>query len=251
MVAAPASGENVADTFAAQLRADFGHHYSRRPLTNVALGFGITGVLANTNFDQEVQDIFRDDLQGDLGEDLTNFFTDVGDVAQPIPAVAIYAGAMLLGRTGAQADSGVARWGSSSLRAMLIGAPQLYVLANISGGQRPEEGEAGWDPFDDDNGVSGHAFFGALPIMTAAKMTEKRWLRRTLVGLSVMPALARIYDDKHYASQAFMGWWLARASTRTVDLTNRRTHRGSERRLTFEPVLFEDAVGLGVAARFR
>ena len=128
-----ADSAGVEDGFAAQLRADFRYHYSRRPLINVALGFGITGILANTNVDQVVQDRFREDLQGEFGDDLTDFFTDVGDIAQPIPAVAIYAGAMLLGRNRDGADSGIGRWGGSSLRAMLIGGPQLYALANISG----------------------------------------------------------------------------------------------------------------------
>lgn len=243
-------GPAVADsdvTFGEQLQTDFRLHYGWRSLGNVAVGFGITGILANTDIDTEIQDVFRDDLQGGLGNDLTAFFTDVGDVAQPLPAVAIYAGAMWLGSRQDQPDTAVGRWGGHSLRAMLIGTPQLVALSHLSGGQRPEEGEAGWDPFEDDNGVSGHSFFGSLPILTAARMTERRWLRNTLFAVSVLPGLARVYDDKHYLSQAFMGWWLANASSRTVE----RTNRDLTRRAALEPVLLEDGVGFQIAGRFR
>ena len=243
---AQAQAVGLVDRLAEELRADFRAHYSLRPLGNVAFGFAVTGVLANTNADQEVQDVFRDDLKGGLGDDLTELFTDVGDIGQPLPAVPIYLGVMWLGNYGEPNEAGAARWGGDALRAMLIGTPQLVALSHLSGGQRPEEGEPGWDPFEDDNGVSGHAFFGAVPIMAAARRTENRWLRLTLNAVSALPGLARVYDEKHYMSQVFMGWWLARAATRTVA---RRNVDGDDR-LTVSALPYADGGGVQVWGRF-
>lgn len=241
-----AADDGFVDALTAEIRRDFREHYSRQPLVNVAIGFGVAGVLANSDFDAEVQELFRDDLEGDFGDDLTDFFTGVGDVAQPLSAVPIYLGAMWLGSYGTDAESAAARWGNRSLRAMLVGTPQLVVLSHLSGGQRPEDGEPGWDPFADDDGVSGHAFFGAVPLLTAAAMTEKRWLRRTLYVVSTMPGLARVYDEKHYLSQVFMGWWLARAATRSVARVDRHT-RGVAR-VTVVP--YVDGGGLQLSVGF-
>lgn len=238
--------QGFVDALSSEIRRDFREHYSREPLINVAIGFGVTGILANSDVDAEVQDVFRNDLQGAFGDDLTDLFTGVGDVAQPMSAVPIYLGAMWLGGYGTDAPSAAARWGNRSLRAMLVGTPQLVGLSYLSGGQRPEDGEPGWDPFADDDGVSGHAFFGAVPILTAAGMTEKRWLRRTLYVVSTMPGLARVYDEKHYLSQVFMGWWLARAATRSVMRTDRQP-RGTAR-LTAVP--YVDGGGLQLQAEF-
>ena len=215
-VCAPLCGTAQEETLGSRIRADFRQHYSAQPLLNVAAGFTVAGVLANSDADREIQRVFRNKLQGEAGDSMAELFTDVGDLAQPVFSVPIYLAATWLG----DEDAAVSRWGSNSLRASLIGTPQLVALAYVSGGQRPEEGEPGWNPFDDYNGVSGHAFYGAVPIITAAQMTERRWLRLTLYAASVMPGLARIYDDKHYASQAFMGWWLAYVATKTVENTN-------------------------------
>lgn len=217
---AAAQETGLVERLAAEVRADFRHHYSLRQLGNVALGFGVTGLLANSDVDREVQDYFQQNLRSTTGDDLARFFTDVGDLAQPPIAAPIYFGLMWLGDYGGPAESAMARWGGNSLRAMLVGTPELIALSEIAGGSRPEEGEPGWEPFADDNAVSGHAFFGAVPIISAARLTDKRWLRYTLYGVSTLPGFARVYDDKHYFSQSFMGWWLAYAATRTVRQTN-------------------------------
>jgi hypothetical protein len=234
------------DGLAAQIRADFRYHYSAKPLTDVAVGFGITALLANSDADEELQRIFRDDLQGEAGDDLADLFTDVGDLAQPVFSIPLYLGAMWLGGHNRPNESTAARWGANSLRAVLVGTPELVTLAYVSGGQRPEEGAPGWYPFDDYNGVSGHAFYGAVPIIAAANLTDRRWLRNTLYVSSTLPALARVYEDKHYFSQAFMGWWLAYAAARTVEHTN----SGRKSVVHLGPLLIPDGAGLQVRIQF-
>lgn len=241
-----AGDDGFVGTLASEIRRDFREHYSRAPLIDVAIGFGMTGVLANSDADEEIQEIFRDDLQGAFGDDLTDLFTGIGDVAQPLTAVPIYLGVMWLGNYGDAGETAAARWGNRSLRAMLVGTPQLVALSYLSGGQRPEDGEPGWDPFAADDGVSGHAFFGAVPLLAAAAMTEKRWLRYSLYAASTMPGFARVYDEKHYLSQVFMGWWLARAATRSV----LRTDRSGSRAVRLTAVPYLDGGGLQLSLRF-
>ena len=246
LAATGAAADSEAGSLAEQIRADFRYHYSAEPLTDVAIGFGITALLANSNIDAEIQEFFREDLQGDTGDNLAELFTDVGDLAQPVFSIPIYLGAMWLGGDNREVESATARWGANSLRAVLVGTPELVTLAYVSGGQRPEEGKPGWDPFDDYNGVSGHAFYGAVPIMAAARLSEKRWLRNTLYLGSTLPGLARVYEDKHYFSQVFMGWWLAWVATRTVEHTN----SGRDSSVQVVPVLIPDGAGLQVRIRF-
>lgn len=243
---ANAGEESDAERLADLIRADFRYHYSTKPLSEVAIGFGISALLANSNADAEIREYFQDDLQNQTGDDLAELFTDVGDLAQPLFSVPIYLGAMWLGHYNGKAETAAARWGANSFRALLVGTPEFVTLAFVSGSQRPEEGEPGWDPFDDNNGVSGHAFFGAVPIITAAKLTDRRWLRNTLYVTSTLPALARVYDDKHYFSQVFMGWWLAYAAARTVEHSN----SGRESAWQVSPMLVPDGGGLQVSIRF-
>lgn len=238
----PLCGQAQEDTLGALIRTDFRQHYSAQPLLDVAVGFAVAGVLANSDADEEVQRVFRNKLQGKAGDSMAELFTDVGDLAQPVFSIPIYLAATWLG----DGESTTARWGSNALRASLIGTPQLVALAYVSGGQRPEEGPPGWNPFDDNNGVSGHAFYGAVPLMTAAHISERRWLKASLYAASALPGLARIYDDKHYASQAFMGWWLAFVATRTVRHTN--AGRASQARIA--PLLYPDGGGLQFGVRF-
>ena len=245
---AQTGGEDVGffDSLATEVRADFRYHYNSQALTKVALGFGVSAVLANTDADENIQRFFNDKLTGEAGDNLSDAFTAVGDVAQPLFSIPIYLGAMWLGGYNSAAESSTARWAANSLRAAVVATPQLVVLAYVTGGQRPEEGEPGWSPFDDNNGVSGHAFYGAVPIITAAKMTDRRWAKYALYATSALPGLARVYEDKHYFSQSFLGWWLAYLAAETVDNTN----RGERHTVRIMPVPYPDGGGLQITVSF-
>jgi hypothetical protein len=246
----PASGFAQTSTeelgFIDLMKADFRYHYSARPLTEVAIGFGVTGLLANSSADEKIQELFRDELQGDAGDALADLFTTVGDISLPLYSIPIYLGTMWIGGYNKDTESAAARWGANSLRGLLIGTPEVLVLQHVAGGQRPEDGEPGWTPFDGDDGVSGHAFSGAVPIITAARMTDKRWLKYTLYVTSTLPGLARVYDDQHYFSQAFMGWWLAYVAAKTVEHTN----YGNESTAHIMPLIYSDGGGLQVSIQF-
>ena len=100
-----------------------------------------------------------------------------------------------------------------------MGAPPLLFLQVATGGSRPLEDHSRWHPFEDDNGVSGHAFVGAVPFLSAAGMTDSRPLKVLWVSASTLCGLSRINDDAHYLSQAAMGWWVAYLACRSVEET--------------------------------
>jgi membrane-associated phospholipid phosphatase len=100
----------------------------------------------------------------------------------------------------------------------VVGAPPLYALQWATGASRPDESSAGsrWKPFQDANGVSGHAFVGAIPFLAAADMVESPLLKGTLYVCSTFVGFSRMTTDSHYPSQVFLGWYLAWASARAV-----------------------------------
>jgi hypothetical protein len=237
---------SMVESFGNDVLADFRQHYRLGPLGKVAIGLGIAGVIANTDADDSIQDFFNDDLSGNTGDNLADFFDGVGDVAHPLYSFPIYMGAMWFGGYNGESESVVATWGANSMRAVLVGTPEVVIFSNAIGGNRPLQGEPGWDPFDDDNGISGHAFLGAVPIITAARQTPKLWLKYTLYATSTLPGLARVYDDKHYFSQALLGWWIAYLSVETIEHTN----LGHQTYMQITPVAYADGGGLQLAFEF-
>jgi hypothetical protein len=67
---------------------------------------------------------------------------------------------------------------------VVVGAPPLYVMQQVTGSSRPGEGSAGshWHFLNDNNGVSGHAFIGAVPFLAASGIRMTLADGRTVVG---------------------------------------------------------------------
>jgi len=221
-------------TFFDLVAADYKYHYSKEKLKQVGIVLGISGVMANTKIDNSFRDHYQDNIRGDRSDNIADVFTTIGDASQMIYSVPLYLGSMWLGKYLTETSAGpwMAAWGSQSLRTLLIGAPQQFILTNFLGSSRPTEGDSNWDLFNDNNGVSGHAFYGAVPLLTAASVTRNTAGKVTLYALSVFPGLARINDDKHYLSQVFLGWSLAYLA---VDSVN-KVGAGEKNSLSFYPV---------------
>ena len=102
----------------------------------------------------------------------------------------------------------VGLWGERSVRGVLVGAVPLLVTQRLTGGSRPNETEdgAGWHPFQDNNGVSGHAFMSSIPFITAAKMSDNVVGKAFWYSASLLGPLSRINDNAHYPSQVGLGW---------------------------------------------
>lgn len=85
----------------------------------------------------------------------------------------------------------------------------MLFLQNAIGASRPKEDDSNWRPFNDNNGVSGHSFMGAVPFITAAKMADNTYLKYFFYLGSMLTGWSRINDNSHYFSQAALGWWMA------------------------------------------
>jgi membrane-associated phospholipid phosphatase len=113
-------------------------------------------------------------------------------------------------------------WAENSFRATIVGGPALLVLAAATGADRPAEGDSKWGAYQNFHGVSGHAYFSAVPFITAAKMSENPYQKGILYVLSTFTAISRINDDKHYFSQSALGWYIAYLSCAVVEKGNDR-----------------------------
>jgi membrane-associated phospholipid phosphatase len=200
--------------------SDHREFYSSRPLGHLALGLVGAWVLANTEADVDVQDWYREEVRAPASDDLSEWIKPLGNGRIAVPALA---GVAIVGKLAGDAPGAatVHRWAGRSLRALLLGAPPVLFLQVAVGSSRPGEADSRWRPFEDDNGVSGHAFVGAVPFLSAARMAHSRPLKTICYAGSILCGLSRINDDAHYFSQAAMGWWVAYLATGSVDRTQR------------------------------
>ena len=227
---------------------DYRNFYSCESLTCITAAFGAGALMANTGFDTTMQNAWQ---EGVRPTDVGTFFSDCKVIGEGKYALPIFGAAALTGVVfeGQPAGDIVGEWGSRSLRMFVVGAPPLYVLQMATGASRPGESPDGskWHFFNDNNGVSGHAFVGAIPFLAAAEMVENPLAKGTLYVCSTFVGFSRMTDNAHYPSQIFLGWYLAWASSMAVSRTE--THfAGMEVRVV--PLPMADLGGLGVEAKW-
>ncbi|MFN9369510.1 MAG: phosphatase PAP2 family protein [Planctomycetia bacterium] len=231
-----------------KVAADYRSFYSCESLVCLTAAFGAGALMANTGFDTTMQNAWQ---RGVEPTGLGTFFSgckDIGEGRYALPVFGLAAATGLLFE-GNPAGDAFGEWGSRSLRIFVVGAPPLYAMQWATGGSRPNESSAGsqWDPFNDNNGVSGHAFVGAIPFLAAADMVEHPLAKGTLYVCSTFVGFSRMTDDAHYPSQVFLGWYLAWASARAVNATEMR-FAGVDVRIV--PLPMADLGGAALDARW-
>jgi len=226
---------------------DYRNFYDCDGLVSTAAAFGAGAIMANTGFDDTMQNAWQ---QGVEPTALGTFFSGCKDIGEgryvlPIFGVAAVTGAVFEGNP---VGDVVGEWGSRSLRMFVVGGPPVYVLQMATGAGRPSEDRgSSWQFWNDNNGVSGHAFVGAIPFLAAADMVESPLLKGTLYVCSTFVGFSRMTDNAHYPSQVFLGWYLAWASSRAVSMTE--THfAGMEIRVV--PLPMADLGGVAVEGRW-
>ncbi len=221
---------------------DHRHFYSWPTVRDLGLGLALGAVFANTSVDEHFRDWYQEDVRSRGLDNFSSFWKPWGEGVYFLPA---YAGlAMLSIFCPEQPVLGPAGSFSARVsRAYLVGFPSLLFLQAMTGGGRPGEHFAWsqWRPFEDTNGVSGHAFIGAVPFITAAQMTDRPLLQAAFYLGSVLPAWSRINDDAHYLSQVCLGWWLAYLACRAVNETET-----GQRPWTLVPIAGSNQIGLGL-----
>jgi len=201
----------------ARVVADLGYFYSAEQLARTSVAFTAGALLANSSADASLQRSYGDEIRSSATADMAETLEPLGRNKWVI-AASVLGSAFRL----AEADSAIGRWGERSARALVIGAPALAVTQHLTGGSRPgERADASrWRPLADTNGVSGHAFFGAVPFLTVAGMAdEQAWVRYGAYVLSAGAAWSRVDRGKHFVSQSALGWFLAWQSVGAVNAT--------------------------------
>ncbi len=199
--------QNPATASVETVKRDYANFYARERLVRVGLGLGAGMLLANTNLDRQIQTWYQQDVRHARTDTISQSVKLFGEGQYVIPASLLLAGITYIAP-----HSPIGAWGAYSTRAYLTGGPMMLFLQRATGGSRPEESahDAQWRPFYDDNGVSGHAFVGAVPWLTLGKMSrENVLLKYGAYAVSTATAWSRINDNKHYLSQAVLGWYIA------------------------------------------
>jgi membrane-associated phospholipid phosphatase len=214
------------------LTTDFGNFYlDWGNLTR--LGFGIAGaaVFANTGMDRYIRNKYQNDLRSTGTDEATKPF-NISATGITLALAPAYLGAY---GAGLWFDNPtMVEWAQKSFRATVVGGPALLLLAAATGGDRPTEGDSNWGAYNNFHGVSGHAYFTAVPFITAAKMSENPYQKAIFYGLSTLTGISRINDDKHYFSQSALGWYLAYLSCAVVEKGN--DQREGRMRVQLAPV---------------
>ena len=199
------------------VKLDYQNFYTRDRLTRLGIAFAVGGVMANTDIDQDIRDWYQDQIRSPNTDSFAKTFKNLGNGYYVIPMSLL---AMGIGHLNSEnnASYAIGEWGQRSLRAYVVGGPLTLFAQVATGGSRPEErpDASHWRPFQDSNGVSGHAFVGAIPFLTIADMSDNRLVRYSAYFASTLVGWSRINDDTHFASQVFLGWYLAFESTDAV-----------------------------------
>jgi hypothetical protein len=201
-----------------EISCDYQNYYRIAQLGQFMSGIALSGVMANTDFDVIFRDEWQHRIRGHLTNKLSNNIDGYSAVMHFPTVIPIYAASMLLSYYAENHSffCAAGHWGNHALRTLILGAPQQAILTSILGSGRPESNQPHWHFFKYHRAVSGHAFYGAIPLLNFAKLSSHPFLKSTGYLLSLLPGLARINLDKHYASQAFLGWWLAFCATNVV-----------------------------------
>jgi PAP2 superfamily len=203
------------------VKSDYKAFYSNDNLIHMGIAYVVGGVMANTNIDESIRDGYQSNLRSSHSDDAARIAKMFGEGAYMIPLslLAVVSGGIIPQQNRL---SYIATWGRRSARAYFVGGPPTLLMQRFTGASRPGETSSGshWKPFSDSNGLSGHAFIGAVPFLTIAHMSNKPFIRYFSYMASTLASLSRINDDDHYASQAFLGWCMALAATNAVVKTD-------------------------------
>ena len=240
----PSGDETPSSSVWDTLGEDYTNFYSKKNLTGLAIGLGAAGLFANTSADESIADWYQTSVRSSGTDDVSGVVKSFGDTKITIP---VCLGAALIGHAWGDTEFGatLGEWGGRSLRTFLVGTPPMLFFQAALGGSRPEEGDSGWSFFDDNNSVSGHAFVGAVPFLTAAKMVDDPYLKGCFYVGSTLTGLSRINDNDHSFSQVALGWWMVYLAASSVDMTETR-----KRGLTIAPVPIPHRVGVVVTFEF-
>lgn len=220
---------------------DYGNYWTWSGIGQMALGVAVAAPLANTSADLSIHNWYQYHVREGWEDKYAYDVKNLGEYTYMLPAyfgiaiggLALEGADSLLGDDGTWIGQvgGVAnQWGQRSIRAMAVGTPMVGLLQIGLGSTRPGLGSSYWNPLNASHGVSGHAYVGSVPFLTAASMTDSPVLQVPLVACSFLTCWSRIHTDDHYFSQVALGWWMGYLCVRSVNRT-----QDEERAIEFLP----------------
>lgn len=231
------------------ITSEYAQFYSPDRLTRFAVVLSSASLLANTSADENVHEWYQGGVRSSGSDSVSRVSKLFGEGSVMIPLSMIAASAgHFFDSDDSEEPSSIEEWGERTRRAYALGAPALLMLQGMTGGTRPGNSPTGarWNPYAADNGVSGHAFIGAVPFLSLARMHEDEpALKYAFYALSGLAAWSRVNDDDHYLSQAVLGWYLAWEATEES-----RTVRRKPDSWTIRPTVSSDGYGIYIGVRF-
>lgn len=228
---------------------DYSNLYSRSNVKNCGLALLGAGVLANTSWDGDFQHWHNKYIRSDFTDEFSKVSKVFGNGHYFVPAMTASALTYrFLQEWREIPESALGEFTDRTTRGYLVGTPALLLFQVTLGGDRPGDGTSHWRPFREPHGISGHAFMGAVPFITAAQMTDRPCVKGLFYALSTFTGWGRVNDDQHYLSQALLGWYLAYLSVQAVSETEKK--RRLPQGLTLFPVTESNAVGAGLIYRY-
>lgn len=215
------------------------NYYSKDRLLRLGLAFGVGATFANSSLDEKIQNHYQDRIRNNDTDAFSKTAKLFGEGKYLLPlslALAIL--------SAIEEDYLLGEFGNKTLRSYLVGGVPILAMQRITGSGRSEEHARGskWCPLDDSNGVSGHAFIGAVPFLVVARMSNNSFVKCVLYAASLATPFSRFNDNAHYVSQAALGWYMAYESTGAVFETERN------KRIVVAPMVGRDFYGLTVSA---
>ena len=229
------------------VKNDYQQLYSSNRLMRMGIAFGGGAVMANTSIDENFQNWYQSHVRNSNTDEFAKVTRVFGEGIYLIPLSLIAASTEYYFSSDGEV-SVITNWGKRAARAYLLGGPAMLLMQRITGASRPGETEdaSRWKPFNDDNGVSGHAFIGAVPFLTLARMNEENSLMKYLCYfISGLTAWSRINDNDHFASQAALGWYMAWEATDTISEREKE-----DSKLTIIPLIGHDRYGVCIGFKW-
>ncbi len=244
-VAAEASDSQQDPSIIETVSGDYTSFYASERLMRMGIVFGAGAVMANTNIDMNIRNWYQDKVRNeqtnswasDPAKDLTFNAKFFGEGKYMVPVALLAASVNYL-----DTDTAIGNWGAKTSRAYITGLPAMWLMQAVTGASRPDETPEGsvWRPFNDGNGVSGHAFVGAVPFLTIAYMNpDNAYVKYPAYLASAAAAWSRVNDDKHFPSQVVLGWYMAWEAVDAV-FENTQNKKG----VTVTPIAGLDGFGL-------
>jgi membrane-associated phospholipid phosphatase len=222
--------------------------FDRRDWLAAGLVAGATGALIL--LDEEIRDFWQDDLRGSTSDGASDVFRQFGAFGNlALGSLGAYALAEAFGARREKAASLLA------LESIVLSSTLIAGIKVLSGRERPED-EADALAFEglpnggiDDAFPSGHSgrAFAMAAVVSEIYGPEHPWVPWLAYPIAAGTALSRVNDDRHWASDVFLGGVLGTLVGKLVVRGNPFLARNG---IDLEPFHQDGASGLNVTLRF-